>query len=120
MRDMSPDQILAINAGVSPDVAAVLVEQARASATNNDEKMALMREMVDAVKDAGVNSAEQARAFAEQQTRAVTGVAAGLGGNRTNDSTGGPDSDQVECPGCHHNIPVSDRFCRKCGRKMRD
>lgn len=40
---MSPEQILAINAGLSPHVAEVLKEQARAQSSNSQESMEIMR-----------------------------------------------------------------------------
>ncbi|MBN9063287.1 MAG: hypothetical protein J0H41_12690 [Rhizobiales bacterium] len=124
MKDMSPEQIMAINAGLSPAVANVLVEQARARGGDNAEKMALMREMVDAAKDARVDSAAQARHFFEHAMQGAAGVAAGVGAGAAAargdaPAAGGVTGATTECPACHRVIPVTDRHCRYCGRQMR-
>jgi len=122
----SPEQILAVNAGLSPAVANVLVEQAKAKAADGTERMALMREMVQQAKDAGVASADQARNFFQQGMQGNVGVAQGVGQAIGAGAVlgAGPgavigDAQIVECPGCHRQIPVTDRHCRYCGRAMR-
>lgn len=122
MKDMSPELVLAINAGVSPAVAEVLVEQAKAKGGDTAEKMALMREQIDLVKEAKVASAEQAKQFFETGIQGAVGVAQGAGGGG-----GAPvqaassGSQEVECinPECRKMISVDARFCRHCGQQMR-
>ena len=122
-KDLSEGQTLAVMAGFSPEVANVLVERARAA--GDADKMALMREMVQQARDAQVSSEAQARQFFDSGMTGAVGVAHGVGmaaasggmhvhGHEVDGGLG-----TVECPGCHNVIPESDRFCRKCGRPMR-
>ncbi len=129
----TPEQILAINAGFSPQVANVLIEQAKARATEGTDRMALMREMVQQAKDANVASADQARTFFTTGMTGVQGVAQGVGtavgagagiargggAAAPNRPAGNEEPQTAECPGCHRTIPVTDRHCRYCGRQMR-
>jgi hypothetical protein len=85
-----------------------------------------MREMVQQAKDAGVASADQARNFFQQGMQGNVGVAQGVGQAVGAGAVlgAGPatvigDAQIVECPGCHRQIPVTDRHCRYCGRAMR-
>ncbi len=125
MGDMSPELVLAINAGVSPAVAEVLVEQAKAQSGDTAEKMALMREHIDSVKQAGVDSADQAKTFFQTGMQGAVGVAQGSGGGSGAQvgsiGGGGGDAQEVECANseCRKMIPVSARFCRHCGHQMR-
>lgn len=122
-KDLSEAQLLAVSAGFSPAVANVLVERARASA--EADKMTLMREMVQQARDAQVSSEAQARHFFETGMTGAVGVAQGVGvaaagaGMHVHGGEMGTGLGTVECPGCHNVIPESDRFCRKCGRPMR-
>ncbi len=124
----TPEQILAINAGLSVAVANVLVEQARARAAEGGDRIAIMREMVQQAKDAQVGSEAQARHFFDQGMAGNQGVAqgvgaaiaagAGLAGGQPAKPAGG-EPQTTECPGCHRVVPVTDRHCRYCGRQMR-
>ncbi|MCC6989615.1 MAG: hypothetical protein IT181_11490, partial [Acidobacteria bacterium] len=122
-KDLTEAQMLAVSAGFSPAVANVLVERARASA--DADKAALMREMVQQAKDAQVSSEAQARHFFETGMTGTVGVAQGVGmaaagaGMHMHAGEVNAGLGTVECPGCHNVIPESDRFCRKCGRPMR-
>lgn len=117
----SPDLVLAINAGLSPEVANVLVEQARVKGGDNAEKMQLMREMIEQAREARLGNEAQARHFFEQAMQGAAGVAQGVGGAAAvarGEAPAGA-AGQVECPACHRTIPVTDRFCRFCGHQMR-
>lgn len=121
LKDGTPEQILAINAGFSPQVANVLIEQAKAKAVAGTDLMAAMREMVQMAKDQNVQNLEQARFMATKATEGAIGVAHGAGPGKPAAKADGPAPDQgtTECPGCHRVIPVTDRHCRYCGRQMR-
>jgi hypothetical protein len=123
LREGTPEQILAINAGLSPVVANVLVEQAKAKAAEGTDRLALMREMVQQAIDARVASESQARHLFDSGMTGATGVAQGVGMAVAGKSAGGATGDAppptAECPGCHRTIPVTDRHCRYCGRQMR-
>ncbi len=121
-KDMSPEQILAISAGLSPNVAAVLVEQAKAKATVNEDSMALMREMVEAATAAQIRSEEQARNMFQMGMQGAVGVAAGAGGGQASGgSVGGAQaaSAGVDCAKCSTANPATSKFCKKCGHKLR-
>jgi hypothetical protein len=126
LKDGTPEQILAINAGFSPQVANVLVEQAKAKAAQGAELMTAMREMVQMAKDQNVQNLEQAKFMATKATEGAIGVAYGAGAGAGAGAAGRPAPagphvapGMTECPNCHEIIPASDRFCLKCGRKMR-
>ncbi len=126
LKDATADQILAINAGFSPQVANVMIEQARARAAEGADRTALMREMIQQAQEAKVSSEAQARHLFDSAMQGTTGVAHGVGGAVAVGAAlagGGPNPDvaagTTECPGCHRVIPASDRHCRFCGRQMR-
>jgi hypothetical protein len=126
LRDGTPEQILAINAGFSPQVANVLIEQAKAKATEGTDRMALMREMIKQAQDARVASEAQARHLFDSGMQGAQGVAQGVGnavaGMKPNPPAPAAAADAnatTECPGCQRKIPVTDRHCRYCGRQMR-
>jgi hypothetical protein len=125
LRDGTPEQILAINAGFSPAVANVLVEQAKAKATEGTDRMALMREMIKQAQDARVASEAQARHMFDSGMQGAQGVAQGVGQAVAGMKPAPPAPAAVdpaattECPACHRNIPATDRHCRHCGRQMR-
>jgi hypothetical protein len=121
LREGTPEQILAINAGLSPAVANVLIEQARSKATEGAERMALMREMIQQANDARVASETQARHLFESGMQGAVGVAQGVGAAASGrmPTPQGDAPATTECPNCHRVIPVTDRHCRHCGRPMR-
>lgn len=123
LKDATPEQILAVNAGFSPAVANVLVEQARSRAAEGVDRLALMREMVQQAQDARVSSEAQARHLFDSGMQGAAGVAQGVGGVVAGAIGGGaetgPAANAMECPACHRVMPAPDRFCRYCGRQMR-
>lgn len=117
---MTPEQILAANAGLSPDVAKVLVEQARASGSNSEQVMSMMREMVSMANDARVSSESQAREMFRMGMEGVAGVAHGAGGGKApNPSTESNQAKSVECGQCGRENEARDRFCVGCGNQLR-
>ena len=119
---MTPEQILAINAGLSADVAGVLAEQARSKASGNEETMAVMREMVQAATDAQIRSEEQARAMFGMGMDGAVGVAHGAGGGdapASGTSSAKTTPQTVECPKCGRLNAATARFCIGCGNKLR-
>ena len=121
-KNMTPEQILAVNAGLSPDVAAILAEQARGKSSANEDVMSLMREMVDAATGAQVRSEEQARQMFEMGMQGAVGVAQGAGGG--NASVAAPShsnavASSVDCPKCGTENQATTNFCKNCGHKLR-
>jgi hypothetical protein len=106
---MSPDQILAINAGLSPDVARIFAERARVMSIDAEKREALLREMVQLGTQGRMASEEQARFFFDKAMQAVPRA-----GARAEDEP----AQNVECPGCHKRPPRTDRFCRYCGHPL--
>lgn len=125
-QQMTPEQILAVNAGLSPEVANVLVEQAHAKAREAEgaSSMALMREMVQQATEARISSDAQARHFFGQAIEGAVGAAqAGAGAGR---STGAPSAasgetaepETIECPKCGRVQSAKARFCMGCGYQL--
>jgi len=107
--NMTPDQLLAHNAGLSPDVAAVFAERAKAESSDTAEKMALMERLIES----GAQTGEQAKFFFEQFKEGVVGVARG---GATPDNGAGP---SVLCPRCRGENPGVSAFCQSCGSPLR-
>ncbi len=116
---MTPEQILAVNAGLSPAVAKVLEEQAKAQGVDKAAQMDLMRQMVEQANRQAVRSEEQARAMFQAGMTGAVGVAAGAGG-KTNPVLGILAGDEtVECPKCTRVNPAKAKFCVGCGAQLR-
>lgn len=107
---MSPDQILAISAGLSPDVARVFAERAKVGAIDMDKREALLREMVQLSGQGRMASEEQARFFFDKAMQAHTPAVTVLPER---------EPETIECPECHKRSPVTDRFCRYCSHALR-
>ncbi len=116
---MTPEQILAINAGLSPDVARILEEQARAQAVDKNAQMDLMRQMVEQANRARVSSEEQARAMFDSGMKGAVGVAAGAGGKAAPPGGAAAGDATVECPKCTRVNPAKAKFCVGCGEQLR-
>jgi hypothetical protein len=116
---MSPEQILAVNAGLSPAVAKILEEQAKAQGVDKNAQMDLMRQMVEQANRSRVQSEEQARAMFQAGMTGAVGVAAGAGGKAAPVGAAAGDKDTVECPKCTRVNPAKAKFCVGCGEQLR-
>lgn len=116
---MTPEQILAVNAGLSPAVAKILEEQAKAQAVDKNAQMDLMRQMVEQANRSRVSSEEQARAMFQSGMTGAVGVAAGAGGKAAPAGGAAPDEATVECPKCTRVNPAKAKFCVGCGEQLR-
>lgn len=118
---MSPEQILAINAGLSPHVAEVLKEQARAQASNSQESMEIMKELIKGAADERAVSRQHELDILKAGMTGATGVAHGAGGKSgaLTDTSMASDGAQVDCPKCGRTLPAKANFCTGCGHKMR-
>lgn len=116
---MSPEQILAVNAGLSPAVAKILEEQAKAQAIDKNAQMDLMRQMVEQANRTRVSSEEQARAMFQSGMTGAVGVAAGAGGKAGAAGAAAPGEATVECPKCTRVNPAKAKFCVGCGEQLR-
>lgn len=125
LKGQSAEVILAINSGLSPEVANVLVEQARAKAEGESgaKVMAVMQQMVDAATSSQVRSEEQARAMFQMGMAGAANVAqgtgAGGGGSGGGTLSSAPVNAEVECPKCGRTNDAKARFCVGCGNKLR-
>lgn len=108
-REMTPDQLLAVQAGLSPDVAAVFAERAKAESADTAEKMALMERLIES----GAKTGDQAKFFFEQFKEGVVGVAAGAGGAEKKPSA------MALCPRCRAENPADAAFCQACAAPLR-
>jgi hypothetical protein len=119
-REMTPDQILATAAGLSPDVARVFSDRAKAGGMDFDKREALLKEMVQMSKEGNLASIDQAKYFMDKAMQGVQGVAAaGRSSARQEAPAAAASDDTVECSNCHQRVPITDRFCRICGHPMR-
>lgn len=120
---MTPEQILAVNAGFSTDVANVLVEQARSSAGNNEEVMSTMKQLIDQANQDKIASAQQAREFFQMGMQGVQGVAHGVGQATCHATPSAASNNQttseVECSKCGRKNDSTYRFCIGCGNQLR-
>ncbi len=116
---MTPEQIMAINVGHSSDAAAVLIEQARASATGSDQAMSLMREMVDQANAARTDANSSAREMFRMGMEGAAGVAHGAGG-KTGSSSSADENSKIECSQCGRENGVKYRCCIGCGNQLRN
>jgi hypothetical protein len=119
---MTPEQTLAVNAGLSPQVAKVLEEQAKAAANSsgNAQAMDLMKQMVAMADRNTTQTAEQAKALAQMIVQSSIGVAGGVGAAK---AAGGGGvlggAGTVDCPKCGRTNEAKDRFCVGCGEQLR-
>jgi len=122
-KDMSPEQILAINAGLSADVAQVLAEQARAKGASSSETMQAMRDMVEAATAAQIRSEAQARDMFRMGMEGAVGVAHGAGGKEggapPSSGSAAAASTTIECAKCSAVNLAKANFCKQCGHKLR-
>lgn len=116
---MSPEQILAVNAGLSPAVAKILEEQAKAQGVDKNAQMDLMRQMVEQANRQAVRSEEQARAMFQAGMTGAVGVAVGAGGKGGAAGAAAPGEATVECPKCTRVNPAKAKFCVGCGEQLR-
>ncbi|GAB5458218.1 MAG: hypothetical protein Hens3KO_12480 [Henriciella sp.] len=119
---MTPEQIMAINAGLSSDVADVLKEQARASGAAGEAAMESMRDLIKGAAEERESSRTHELNILKAGMAGASGVAHGAGGKSGSDDL----SDQldetptmVECPECGRVLPAKANFCTGCGHKMR-
>ena len=116
---MTPEQILAINAGLSPDVADVLKEQAKAS--SNESHMDMMKEMIKGASEERDASRTHELNILRAGMAGASGVAHGAGGKddegSANELGGAPT--KVECPKCGRENSSKAKFCIGCGHRLR-
>lgn len=118
---MTPEQILAVTAENSDQV---LIEQAKAKATNNAEVQAAMRELVDQSQQHTETVSKQALEMFQMGMNGTVGVANGVGqaagGTPGATAANSPQSSEtVECSKCGRPNEATFRFCIGCGKQLR-
>ena len=119
-KDMSAEQILATQAGASPEAARVLAEKMKAEGLADSQEKALLREMVELSKSHQAQTDEQTRFLFERAMQGVVGVSQGAAARveESRPDMGGQNaapSGEKTCPNCQVSIPATDKFCRQCG-----
>jgi len=118
---MTPEQIMAINAGLSADVADVLKEQAKANASASDDSMGAMKELIKGAAAERDASRRHELDILKAGMAGASGVAHGAGGKSGDDLSSDLESSptKVECPECGRELPAKAKFCTGCGHQMR-
>jgi len=119
---MTPEQILAINAGIEPHVAEVLKEQARAQATAGLNSMEIMRQLIDENRAEREAERRQTLDVLKAGMTGASGVAHGAGGRDYDpliEGSEGISPTRVECSECGKVLPAKANFCTGCGHQMR-
>lgn len=112
---MTEDQLLALQAGASPDVAKIFAERAKAS--SGEDKEALLREMIG-MQQANKESGDER--LGKVVDKALDSMAVAASGKKIDShSDSASDASKVECSQCHHMVPQGNRFCKTCGSQMR-
>lgn len=116
---MTPEQILAINAGLSKDVADVLKEQAKAN--SNESQMDAMKDLIKGAAEEREASRRHELNILNSGMSGATGVAHGAGGGDEPEpaATPAPAPATVDCPKCGKTLAATARFCTGCGHRMR-
>lgn len=116
---MTPEQILAINAGLSADVADVLKEQAKAN--SNESQMDAMKDLIKGAADEREASRRHELNILNSGMSGATGVAHGAGGKDGQKAEADPVAapTTVDCPKCGKTLAATARFCTGCGHQMR-
>ena len=118
---MTPEQIMAINAGLSPDVADVLKEQARANTAAGESSMDAMRELIKGAAEERDASRKHELDILKAGMAGATGVARGAGGKAPGDEDEALETSptEVECPKCGRVNSAKANFCVGCGHRLR-
>jgi hypothetical protein len=131
---LSPDQIIAMTAATSPQVAQVLAEKYKADAAINQERFNRLQEFMAKQEETSKESADRlervmnvalqqmgatatTRAQAPQSSQTVVTPGGGMGGTpvviNPQAATG-----KKACPKCKKMIPSNSRFCPNCREKL--
>lgn len=130
---LTPDQLLAMAAAGSPQVAQVLAEKYRTEATLSDERFKQLQEFMARQEAASREAADRLErvmnvAMAQMGMTATTRAQTPYAGQTvvTPGGMGGapivinsqPTREQRSCPKCHHMVPADSRFCPNCREKL--
>lgn len=116
---MTPEQIMAINAGLSSDVADVLKEQAKSAGAAGENTMDAMRELIKGAAEERDAERKHQLDILKAGMQGAVGVAHGAGGKDPANEDAANSATEVECPKCGKVLPAKSNFCTGCGHKMR-
>ncbi len=122
---MTPEQLLALQAGDSTAVAAVFAKQMEVQGINQAEKEGLLREIIDAERSAREAQAAQARHMFDQSTDRLADVGKAAAGGHTRPAPTPPAApppaaaarETVRCPACGATVSQG-AFCNECGARL--
>jgi hypothetical protein len=119
---MTPEQLLALQAGDSAHVAEIFARKMEVEGANQAEKERLLRELIDTERQARATQAEQARHMFDQPTDRLADVGMAAAG-RPSDTGGSPPGpsrsapERVRCPACGARVPRG-ALCNECGAPL--
>lgn len=116
---MTPEQILAISAGLSPEVADVLKEQAKAKASAGEGTMDSMRELIRGAHEERAADRQHVIEVLKTGMTGASGVAHGAGGKPGSTESPRTAAESIECPKCGRTNDAKSNFCTGCGHKLR-
>jgi len=131
---LTPDQIVAMSAAASPQVAQVLAEKYKADAAINEDRFKQLQEYTVKQEQAARDSADRlervmnvalqqmgatatTRAQAPQSSQTVVTPGGGMGGAPVVITPQSPPAEKP-CPKCKKMIPLDSRFCPNCREKL--
>lgn len=131
---LSPDQIIAMTAATSPQVAQALAEKYKSEAAINEERFKQLQEFMSKQEESAKDSANQlervmnvalqqmgttatTRAQAPQSSQTVVTPSGGMGGTPVVINPQGSIAEKA-CPKCKKMIPSNSRFCPNCREKL--
>lgn len=128
LKGMTEDQILAMAAGGSPELAKAFAEKFKAQSSNIEEVKDLYKKMFDEQKESSKGFSGQLqemfnKALETQRDVSVTAsqrpdiVIPGMGGYGLG-GMGGIGGEMLSCPNCRNRVMAGLRFCGYCGFEL--
>lgn len=133
-QNLTPDQLIAMTAAESPQVAQVLAEKYKAQAAVSDERFKQLEDFMAQQQTSHVQAADRLErvmnvALGQMGATATTRAQAPQPGSQTVVTPGGAGSpvvvnpagqqnQEISCPKCKEKIPADSRFCPNCRNKM--
>lgn len=130
-QSLTPDQITAMTAVDSPELARALAEKYKAEAALSDERFQQMQAFVAQQEATAKDSADRMErmlavslqqmgltAASRAQAPSQTVVAPAGGAGTPIVVTGQPPETDVPCPACKARIPSDSQFCPECGKHV--
>jgi len=111
---LTPEMLLALQAGDSTEAATALVGLAQAKGANSSDSSEMMK-MIQGMME---SKDDQARYAMDSIVKATVGVAEGAGGGIRSGSASAPAS-EIACPNCVRHVPATANFCHHCGHVIR-